>query len=115
MDLTNRDIIAAVYALRASEGRRIAPKHKLLHCAVYAHRSLFKKLFFNWDGPYPVCDEIDEINAGLASSRLIETITPSLRKQISTDCDLHYKRRIKPALSEVDLGKISVLVGYLDR
>ena len=112
---TNRDILAAAYALRASKGRRVLPKHGPLHVAIYKSRELFNDLFFNWDGPHPVCDEIDEINASLASSGLVETILPSLRKQISADCDSHYERRIKPSISETDLGKISVLVYYLNR
>jgi len=112
--ITDSDRLIALYASLAGSGNRLVPRHELLHCVLYTHRSLFDRPFFDCNAQYPILAKVDEINSSFTNTGLLGFITPSGKKPIHDACRLYYEERIKPHISEEDLGKIEAIVNDIN-
>ncbi|MBI2667332.1 hypothetical protein HYX17_01015 [Candidatus Woesearchaeota archaeon] len=106
--LTPQELIICLYGLSKQE--KLAYSQMDIHNFLYSKKiqgiTPFTDLEFKWDGPYPICPEIQRVYDNLRVVGLLNMNLPLLTHIIAKDCRGYFDRNIKNRLSNEKLAEL---------
>lgn len=106
--LTPQELIICLYGLSQQEKLVYSPRdiHNFLYSKKIQRITHFTDLEFKWDGPYPICSNIQEAYNNLRILGLLEMDIPLLAHIMTKDCRDYFNRNIRNKLSNEKLAEL---------